>query len=224
MEGRHAHGELEAHGGWGEKYGCCVLPDGRSRAMVGERRGERPARGLSKKRPGHRVFEPSLGGVRVSLPPLARRPFRFPTRCRELRPLMRDVIALATFSHPQSWLYQYLQCWAPVWCRSVDAVCRRLKPAPASDRLAAATPNRSPCSSADSLCRARRDRFRRRQRGQPATLRPRKVRDGVRQGRATAHGESAEGDHVAAGGEIARCCTCNRARCGSTHGVFAAAR
>ena len=80
MEGRHAHGELEAHGGWGEKYGCCVLPDGRSRAMVGERRGERPARGLSKKRTGHRVFEPSLGGVRVSLPPLARRPFRFPTR------------------------------------------------------------------------------------------------------------------------------------------------
>ena len=55
MEGRHAHGELEAHGGWGEKYGCCVLPDGRrdGRAMVGERRGaERPARGLSKKRPG----------------------------------------------------------------------------------------------------------------------------------------------------------------------------
>jgi hypothetical protein len=37
LEGRHAHGELEAHGGCGEKYGSCVREnDGcrDSRAMV----------------------------------------------------------------------------------------------------------------------------------------------------------------------------------------------
>ncbi len=37
LEGRHAHGELEAHGGGGEEYGSCVRENNGcrdSRAMV----------------------------------------------------------------------------------------------------------------------------------------------------------------------------------------------
>ena len=50
LEGRHAHGELEAHGGGGEEYGSCVREnDGcrDSRAMVCKEGsgGGRPARG-----------------------------------------------------------------------------------------------------------------------------------------------------------------------------------